>query len=99
MKREAAAWASVREAEIRNAAGKSPGEKHTLGEALQKYGEEVSPGKKGKRWELVRLAAFERKLRSDTKARPMWKTHIGWAKDDPFYDKAMKLGAAYRKRS
>ena len=61
-KREAAAWASVREAEIRNAAGKSPGEKHTLGEALKKYGEEVSPGKKGKRWELVRLAAFERSL-------------------------------------
>jgi hypothetical protein len=43
-----------------------------------------------------RLAAIERPLR---KAKKPWLLHAGWAKDDPIYDKAMKLGAAYRRSS
>lgn len=59
-KREADAWASRRESEIREDAAKSPGERVTLGEALTKYGAEVSPGKRGNRWEQLRIAAFLR---------------------------------------
>lgn len=28
-----------------------------------------------------------------------WLRHAGWAKDDPIYDEAMRLGAEYRKSS
>lgn len=38
---------------------RSPG-KHTLAEALRRYSTEVSPTKRGKRWEQVRLKALER---------------------------------------
>jgi integrase len=33
--------------------------KHTLGDALQRYAKEVSPTKRGKRWEQIRLKALE----------------------------------------
>jgi integrase len=54
-KREAEAWAFQREAEIRNP---KPAGAHTLAEALMRYREEVSPGKRGERWEIVRISAF-----------------------------------------
>lgn len=60
-KREASAWASERETELR-AKAKTPSSVYTLGEALRKFGEEVSPTHKGENWELVRLRAFERQL-------------------------------------
>lgn len=59
-KRDAKLWANDREAEIRNAAVKPKGEQFTLRQALHKYSEEVSPTKKGVRWEQVRLKAFEK---------------------------------------
>lgn len=58
-RREAVEWAAQRESEIREKATKSPGDLHTLREALRKYVEEVTPTKRGARWEEVRLAAFE----------------------------------------
>lgn len=64
-KREASAWASSREVELREDAKKPLGKKHTLLDALRKYGEEVSPNKKGERWESVRLVAFEKSLPVD----------------------------------
>jgi integrase len=57
-KREAEAWAAQRETELRNNAKKSPGERHTLGDAMRRYLEEVTPEKGGKRWEEVRINAF-----------------------------------------
>lgn len=57
--REAKEWAARRESEIRDKATKPLGEQHTLRDALRKYAEEVSPTKRGSRWEEVRLAAFE----------------------------------------
>lgn len=57
-KREASNWAARRETELRDDASKSPGEKYTLADALRKYGEEVSPHKRGVRWEEVRIAAM-----------------------------------------
>ena len=54
-KREAEAWAFQREAEIRNP---KPSNSRTLEDALIRYRDEVSPTKRGERWELVRISAF-----------------------------------------
>lgn len=61
-KREAEAWGWAREAEIKEQAKLKPKDKHTLGDAMRKYGEDVSPSNKGHRWELIRLKALERQL-------------------------------------
>lgn len=53
-KREAAQWAIQREAELSGA--RLPDK--SLGDALDRYGREVSPSHKGSRWELLRLAAM-----------------------------------------
>lgn len=60
VKREAEAWALKRETELRDQEGKLPGERITLRQALRKYAEDVSPTKRGQRWELIRLQSFER---------------------------------------
>lgn len=57
-RREAVAWAESREAEIRGVAAAPVAMRHTLGAAMQRYANEVAPGKRGERWELVRLQAF-----------------------------------------
>lgn len=50
-------WAAQREAELSDIAeGQIP--KHTLGEAFDRYAKEVSPGKRGGRWERIRLSAL-----------------------------------------
>jgi integrase len=54
-KQEAAAWALEREAELSGA--KLPD--HSLGDALKRYREKVSPTKRGERWETLRLKAME----------------------------------------
>ena len=33
----------------------------------------------------------------DAKPRLAWMKNIGWAKDDPLYDEALRLGAEYRR--
>jgi integrase len=58
--REANAWASMRETELRSDANKSPKDKHTLRELLEKYRDEVSPTKRGELWEVVRIDKFLR---------------------------------------
>lgn len=45
---------------MRSNALKSPGERHTLADAMRKYASEVSPGKRGGRWEIIRLDALGR---------------------------------------
>lgn len=57
-RREAEAWAARRETELREHIKKLPGERIALREVLQRYADEVSPGKRGERWELLRLQAF-----------------------------------------
>jgi integrase len=66
-KREATAWAAQRETEIRTTATLNEAEKHTLRDALSKYSVEVSPRKKGERWERVRIELFYRLLPVDLK--------------------------------
>jgi len=60
-KREAQQWAAKREIELRVEAS-GLGTTKTLGDALRRYGEEVSPTRKGEQKELLRLAAFERSV-------------------------------------
>jgi len=58
-RREALQWAASREGQIRRAATAPLGEQYTLRQALRRYADEVSPTKRGERWEQIRLAAFE----------------------------------------
>ena len=40
-------------------------------------------------------------LRAEVRGKPTkdgWLKNVGWAKDDPVYDEAMRLGAAWRRR-
>ena len=57
-KREALQWRDKRTAELRAMAGGQAGTVKTLGEALRRYADEVSPTHRGERLEIVRLAAF-----------------------------------------
>jgi integrase len=59
-KREANAWAAMREHEMRQRKDLSPAELHTLREMLEKYDRDVIPGKRGSRPESLRLRAFLR---------------------------------------
>lgn len=81
-RREAVEWAAKRELEITAQATKPLGEQHTLRDALRKYAEEVSPTKRGARWEEVRLAAFESyKLPLDTPIGRVTAQHIADFRD------------------
>jgi len=77
-KREANAWASARETELRASRGKPAADRHTLAEAFKEYAERVSSKKNGTKWEQNRLAAFVRdfpQYASRTMAQadtPMW---------------------------
>lgn len=64
-KREAQAWASARETELRTLAVLEPGDKNTLGDAFDRYTREVAPAHKGEKWETVRLRLFARQLPVD----------------------------------
>lgn len=58
-KREADEWNARRSAELRKDKKAGPGSNKTLLELLRKYAEEVTPTKRGKAKELIRLIAFE----------------------------------------
>lgn len=57
-RREAAEWAARREHEIVSSASLKPSAIKTLREALERYREEVTPGKRGHRWESIRIEAM-----------------------------------------
>ncbi len=59
-RREAEAWASRRETELRDTQALTPGERTTLGDVLARYSREVSPLRRGKRWEQLRLDRMAR---------------------------------------
>lgn len=58
--REANAWAAATEHEARQQAKLTPAQRKTLGDALEKYRDEVSPGKRGGPWETIRINLFLR---------------------------------------
>lgn len=57
---EANIWAARKSTEMRAMRGTGAGKIKSLRDAMRRYAEEVSPGKKGERWETIRLAAFEK---------------------------------------
>ena len=94
--REANAWAGARETELRAYAGRNPGEKITLRQVLERYRQEVTPHKRGARWEKLRIEHF---LRSA--ALPLERTlaevtpeHIAAWRDDRL--RAVKPGTLLR---
>lgn len=62
IKREAQAWGSAREVELRRQAGMLESEKHTLGELIDKFMKEETPKRKGGRWEQIRLNSMRHEL-------------------------------------
>ncbi|MDR0576945.1 MAG: site-specific integrase [Candidatus Accumulibacter sp.] len=57
-KREALDWATRREAEIMAQETTHPSHLHTLRQILTRYRDEVTPGKRGWRWETIRIDAM-----------------------------------------
>lgn len=57
-RREAVNWAAQRENELRD--NRPAGERHTLIDALRRYGEEVTPHKRGRQWEYLRIESMTR---------------------------------------
>lgn len=62
-RREALAWAAARETEIREQKSLPAAVRFTLADALRRYRDEVCPGKRGQRWEILRINAM---LRADS---------------------------------
>jgi integrase len=60
--REANDWQIRRKVELKAERRGRGGEVHSLGEALRKYRDEVSPKKKGARWEQLRIERMLREL-------------------------------------
>jgi integrase len=54
-KAEAQSWALKRETEMRSITSGQGSKTHTVGDVLDKYRDEVSPTKRGERWERLRL--------------------------------------------
>lgn len=77
--REASAWAYARETELRTIQASSPADLHTLADAMRKYSTEVSPHKRGHRWEVLRLSAMIRlaDLPVNAKLSALTPDHIG----------------------
>lgn len=59
-RREADEWQAARRLELKKAKAGRLGELKTLGDALEKFRDEISPGHKGERWEALRLDAMLR---------------------------------------
>lgn len=57
-KREADAWGVSREAELLEQAVLAPDRRFTVGDMLRRYRDEVTPKKRGARWEAVRINMF-----------------------------------------
>jgi integrase len=58
-KAQATAWAARKATELRAMRSGRAGSVKTLRDALRRYAEEVSPSKRGERWEIIRLQSFE----------------------------------------
>lgn len=83
-RREADAWAAARETEIRAGAEKRPSAKFTLADGLRKYSQEVSPSKRGCRWEQIRIAAIieQHRIPTDLPIGEVGADHLAAWRDD-----------------
>lgn len=84
-KREAEVWAAEQEREIRHGeVGAIPNK--TLGDLLEKYGEEVSPKKRGELWELKRIKVLQGYKIAQVKLAQLDSTHVAKWRDDRLKD-------------
>lgn len=84
-KAAAQSWATSVEAEIiSEKRGETP--KKTVQQALERYGKEISPSKKGYRAELLRLAAFSREPWAD-----QWLTQLSASDLSTWRDRRMRI--------
>lgn len=82
-RREAAEWAARRESEIIMNKNTPKGDRTSLRLVLRQYAEEVSPTKRGKDKEIIRLKAFERyELPLDLPISQVTAQHIADFRDD-----------------
>lgn len=74
-KAAAVAWAGQQEADIMaGVRGEVPN--LTVADLLKRYREEISPAKKGARWEIVRLQAWERDKLATVRVRALDSPHV-----------------------
>lgn len=71
-RQQATAWAQQREAEL----GGERLPDHTVGEALRKFAREVSPGRKGARWEKLRCGLLGRDKLADVRLPSLRPIHL-----------------------
>lgn len=76
LKREAEIWAARVESEIIGNRGGSIPAHLTLSDLFDRYEREVSKGKKGERWESIRLALFKRDRIAAVRLRVLDATHL-----------------------
>lgn len=69
--REAREWARVKTAQLLAAEKGEHGKGKTLRDALRLFAEQESPKRRGERWEVVRLAAFEGELHQLPIGKPL----------------------------
>jgi integrase len=72
-RREANEWGVAKERELKALAEGDKGHGKTLRDALRKFAEEESPKRRGERWEIVRLAAYEKEGHGLPLAKPIGK--------------------------
>lgn len=58
MKRDAEAWAATTEVELKETVGDVPVHTRTVREMLTRYKEEVTPTKRGARWDTIRIESY-----------------------------------------
>ena len=78
-KGEAEAWARRIEGQIVGGLMLST---RTVGEMLTEYGDKVSPAKKGHKWELARIVAFQRSTLAQERLSSIDATHIAKWRDE-----------------
>lgn len=77
-KAAALAW----EASVRTAKAGGGATVQTCRDAFDRYAREVSPGKKGQKWETLRLAAFGRSALGDVRMRDVDASHVAAWRDE-----------------
>lgn len=79
-KAEAKTWAAMRETELRKGESKSDAGK-TVASMFDRYAKEVTPGKRGARWERLRLNLFHRYPLAKVKLSELSAAHIAAWRD------------------
>ncbi|MCC7005530.1 MAG: site-specific integrase [Ottowia sp.] len=81
-KAQAQAWAALKETELRQAIQSGVVSGKTVLDALDRYAREVSPTKRGQRWEVLRVALIGRTPLANVKLSDLLPEHIAYWRDE-----------------